>query len=498
VLDTKKHSKQTVTIPKEEYDKIISDSEKLKFELAELKRLIFGAKSERFVPVSDNQLNIFLPEIPSQQQEATAQYTVTYKREKNKGKKKHAVRTAISSHLPRVEEIIEPEYIVEGSVRIGEEITELLEITPATIYVRKIIRPKYALPKEQGIIIAELPSLPIPKGNAGASILAFIAVSKFVDHLPLYRIRKILKRQDLDVSPSTISGWTAKTAELLSPLYDELKKNFLEDSDYLQSDESPIKVQDKDKKNALHQGYMWVYRNPIKRLILFEYNKGRGLNAPLEFFKDFEGTLQTDGYQVYQALAKVNNNITLLGCMAHARRYFEKALDNDPRRAEHVLLLIQKLYRMERKVKDRKSNIGVITRYRLAYALPIMDEIEDYLQTEINLVLPKSAIGKAMAYTLKIYGNLKRYLYDGKLEIDNNRIENAIRPLAIGRKNYLFAGSHNAAQHYAMFYSFFASCKSNDINPFKWINDVIRRIPEHKANKLHELLPNNWSKDNPE
>ena len=495
MLDTKKHSKATVTIPKEEYDKIISNYEKLKFELAELKRVIYGQKRERFVPsVSDNQLNIFSPGIPEHQQEAKEKYTITYQRDKAKKEKKQAIRTAISSHLPRVEEIIEPENIVAGSVKIGEEITELLEITPATIFVRKIIRPKYALPKEQGIIIAELPSLPIPKGNAGASLLAFIAVSKFVDHLPLYRLRKILKRQALEVSPSTISGWCGKTAELLSPLYDELKKTFLQDADYLQADESPIKVQDKKKKKALHQGYMWVYRNPIKRLVLFEYNKGRGLNAPLKFFENYQGTLQSDGYQVYQALAKVNSDITLLGCMAHARRYFEKALDNDPLRAEHVLLLIQQLYRMERKAKERKSSVEVIKRYRLTYALPIIQEIETYLKQEINLVLPKSPIGKAMAYTINIYENLKRYLYDGRYEIDNNMIENSIRPLAIGRKNYLFTGSHQAAQQYAMFYSFFATCKKNDINPFEWINDVIRRISEHKANKLHELLPNNWSK----
>lgn len=495
MLDTKKYSEQTIIISKKEYDKTISDYEKLKFELAELKRLIFGSKSERFVAASDdNQLNMFCSETPSEQQKPEQKHTITYQREKSKKEKKQAVRTVISSHLPRVEETIEPDHIIEGSVKIGEEITELLEITPATIYVRRIIRPKYALPKEQGIIIAELPSLPIPKGNAGASLLAFISVSKFVDHLPLYRIRKILKRQELDVSPSTISGWCGKTADLLSLLYDELKKTFLLDANYLQADESPIKVQDKNKKKALHQGYMWVYRNPIKRLVIFEYHKGRGLNAPLEFFENFHGTLQTDGYTVYPALAKVNSDITLLGCMAHARRYFEKALDNDPLRAEHVLLLMQELYAMERKVKERKSSVEVIKRYRLMCALPILEEIEVYLKQEINLVLPKSAIGKAIAYTLNIYDNLKRYLYDGRFEIDNNMIENAIRPLAIGRKNYLFAGSHNAAQQYAMFYSFFASCKVNDINPFEWINDVIRRIPEYKANKLYELLPNNWGK----
>lgn len=484
MLDTK-NSEQTITISKREY-------EDLKFQLSELKRLIFGSKSERFVAAADNQLNIFSPEIPTQEIPEEKPHTITYQRDKRVKEKKQAVRTTISSHLPRVEEIIEPENIIEGSVEIGKEITELLEITPATIFVRRIIRPKYALPKEQGIIIADLPSLPIPKGNASASLLAYILVSKFVDHLPLYRLRKIFKRQDFDVSPSTISGWCGQAANLLLLLYDKLKESFLEDADYLQSDESPIKVQDKNKKKALHQGYMWVYRNPLKRLVLFEYNKGRGLDTAQEFFKNFKGTLQTDGYKVYQALTRVNSDITLLGCMAHARRYFEKALDNDPKRAEHVLLLIQKLYGMERKIKEKKPSTEVIKRYRLSCALPILEEIEIYLKHEINIVLPKSTIGVAMAYTLRIYDNLKRYVYDGRHEIDNNMIENAIRPIAIGRKNYLFAGSHQAAQHYAMFYSFFATCKVNDVNPFDWLNDVLKRIPEQKADKLYELLPNNW------
>jgi len=344
-----------------------------------------------------------------------------------------------------------------------------------------------------GLSIAELPSLPIPKGNAASSLLAFILISKFVDHLPLYRLLQIFKRQELDISKSTIGGWVSKTSELLTPLYDTFKEKFLENADYIQADESPIKVQDRNKKKKTHRGFMWVYRNPENNLILFDYHKGRGRNVPEEFLENFTGTLQSDGYAVYQNLT-TKGDITLLGCMAHARRYFEKALDNDPKRAEHVLLLIQKLYRIERKIKEKEANVDVVKRYRLLCALPILNEIETYLNTEKNNVLPKSSIGKAMSYTLNIFENLKQYIYDGRFEIDNNNIENAIRPLAIGRKNYLFAGSHESAQNIAMFYSFFATCKTNNINPYTWLCDVINRIPEHKANKLHELLPQNWEK----
>ena len=235
-----------------------------------------------------------------------------------------------------------------------------------------------------------------------------------------------------------------------------------------------------------------MYRDPEKRLILFDYHKGRGRNVPEEFLKNFTGTLQSDGYSVYQNLT-TKGDITLLGCMAHARRYFEKALDNDPKRADHVLLLIQKLYRIERKLKEKQASVDAVKRFRMLYSLPILNEIETYLNQEKNKVLPKSSIGKAIAYTLKIWSNLKQYIYDGRFEIDNNNIENAIRPLAIGRKNYLFAGSHESAQNIAMFYSFFATCKTNNINPHTWLCDVLNRIPEHKANKLYELLPQNWT-----
>lgn len=475
-----------------ERDELTAERDELKRQLAELKRMIFGSKSERFIPVDQAQLALF--ENLIQQKEASLEkHTITYQRDKKKPKKEKPVRTVIPSHFPRVEEIVEPKNIPQGAVKIGEEVTELLEIKPLTVFVRRIVRPKYALPKGQGIIIAELPSLPIPKGNASASLLTFILISKFVDHLPLYRLLQLFKRQDLVISKSTIGGWVRKASELLQPLYDTFKEKFLKGAAYIQADESPIKVQDRDKKKALHQGYMWVYRKPDDKLILFDYNKGRSKKVPEEFLENFTGTLQSDGYKAYHNLT-TKGTISLLGCMAHARRYFEKALDNDPRRADHILLLIQKLYRIERVLKEREASIAVIKRFRMRYALPILNELELYLIAQKENVLPKSSIGIAIRYTLNIYQNLKYYINDGRYEIDNNNIENAIRPLAIGRKNYLFAGSHESAQNIAMFYSFFATCKTLNINPYHWLTDVIDRIPEYKANKLAELLPQNWSK----
>ena len=459
--------------------------------------MIFGSKSERFVANDDtSQLSLF-GEGAKQEPQPTKTEEITYTRTKPVEDKKRPVRVPLPSHLPRVEETIEPEGLEEGAVKIGEEVTEILEYNPARLYVRKIIRPKYAFPKgkTEGIIIGELPSLPIPKGNAGASLLAHIMVSKYVDHLPFYRQIQIYKRQGLVLTGSTINGWFNATAELLKPLYDVLAHEVL-DSDYLQADESPIGVQSSHKKGALHTGYQWVYRSPIKRQVLFKYHHGRGHEAPQALLKDFTGVLQTDGYKAYQSM-RTNGEITMLACMAHARRYFEKALDNDTLLAQTMLKQMQRLYEIERKAKEREISNQVRKRYRQLYALPVLDEMEAWLKENISQVLPKSAIGKAIAYTLNLWPRLKGYINDGRYEIDNNMIENAIRPLALGRKNYLFAGSHNAAQHAAMFYSFFASCKINGVNPLEWLTDVLNCIPEHKANKLTELLPNNWQNSTP-
>jgi transposase len=468
-------------------EKLLSENQYLKQQLDELKRLIFGSKSERFVPTDDAQLSLFEQE---KIKEEVKTEEISYSRKKAEKDKQKAIRAKIPAHLPRVEELVEPENIVEGSKKIGEEITEVLEYNPAKVFVRKIVRPKYAKPNNEGVDIAELPTLPIPKGNAGASLLAYIMVSKFVDHLPYYRQIQIFKRFGLILSDSTINGWFNATAKLLEALYDVLQKELLE-SDYIQADESPIGVQDSHKKGALHSGYQWVYRSPIKRLVMFKYHTGRGAEAPKGVLNNFSGTLQTDGYKAYNSIS-TNGAIAHLACMAHARRYFDKALKNDKKRAEYVLELMQHLYEIERNSREREISFETRYRYRQLYAKPILQELEEWLIDNQLQTTPQSSIGQAINYTRNLWPKLKAYINDGKYEIDNNLIENAIRPLALGRKNYLFAGSHRAAQHAAMFYSFFATCKINNVEPLAWLTDVLNRIPDHKANKLSELLPQNW------
>jgi transposase len=490
-----------IQISKSEYERLLADNKHLALQLAELKRLIFGSKSERFIPSESNQLGLFTE--PAIEQETADVKQINYSRKDTKAKK-HPIRLPLASHLPRVEEIIEPENLAEGSVKIGEEITELLEYTPSKVYVRKIVRPKYALPNEKGVVIGELPSLILPKSNVGAGLLAQIIVSKFVDHCPFYRQIQIFKRQDVVIASSTMSGWFSSAMSQLTVLY-ELHKSQVLQSDYLQADESPIKVQDNHKtcversrsKGSLHTGYHWVFHAPVQGLVLFEYSTSRAARVPEHILQEFKGTLQTDGYNAYQKLI-TKHPIKLLACMAHARRYFEKALDNDRSRASYVLEQIQKLYVIERKIKERSIHVETIKRYRKICAKPILDALYTWMQQEYPKVLPKSSIAKAFAYSLNLWEKLSGYTQDGKYRIDNNLIENSIRPLALGRKNYLFAGNHKAAQNAAMMYSFFATCKINDVNPYQWLHDVFKRLPEHKANKLHELLPQNWKNNSVE
>lgn len=470
---------------------------KLQFEFDQLRRMMFGTKSERYVPADTGQSTLF--EVPVTAAPATEQ--ISYTRTKP-GQKKQPVREAIAAHLPRVERVIEPEDLPEGARKIGEEITETLEYVPATIHVDKLVRPKYAVRStadDERVLIAPMPPMPFPKSNLSASLASHVCVSKFCDHLPFYRLIAQLKRAGLEVGSSTLGSWFQATANLLEPLGDALRKEVLAQS-YLQVDESPIPVQDDHNAKGIHTGYHWVYHAPQLKAVLFNYCPGRSEKFPINMLKDFQGTLQTDGYAGYDKLAQRIERPPLgggsggvaLACMAHARRYFEKALNNDKARAEYALKKIRDLYAIERQCNEKKAPPELRHRFRRRYAVPILDEFGEWIKQEINIVAPKSPIGKALAYTLGLWSRLRAYVQDGQYLIDNNLIENTIRPMAIGRKNYLFAGSHSAAGHAALMYSLLGTCKLHGIEPFAYLRDVIARIPEHKANKLSELLPYNW------
>lgn len=482
-------SEKTVTISRKEYDQLIGLKEKvaiLNHQLADLKRLVYGSKRERFISTNDPaQGSLF--NIPQQEDAQEQTQQITYQR-RNPKPKKQPLRLELPSHLPRREEVIIPENLPEGAIRIGEAVTELLDYVPGKLEVRRIVRPKFITEsndEKTNIVIARLPSLPIPRGNAASGLLAYILISKFVDHLPFYRQVQMFRRKDIHLAESTLNGWFAATCRLLEPLYENIKKQLLA-SDYIMADETPLPVLTKDKPGATHKGYQWVYYSPQQRLVLFDYRKTRSREGPDDILKNYSGFLQTDAYEAYSNLQN-KDNITLLACMAHARRYFDKAKGNDLKRAEHALGLFQKLYAIEREAKPLQTDETKTLRQEKS--IPVLDEMHLWLKNEVYNVTPKSPIGKAIAYTLKLWPRLIRYTQQGRFHIDNNLVENSIRPVALGRKNYLFAGSHDAAQNAAMIYSLLATCKINMVEPFRWLKNTLDTIPDHPANQLHKLLP---------
>jgi transposase len=388
--------------------------------------------------------------------------------------------------------VIEPAVVTAGLRKIGQEVSETLDYRPPKLVVIRRERPKYIDPmnEERGVIVAPLPPRPIEKGMAEPGLLATILIEKFIDHLPLYRQVQRFARQGITLAGSTLGDWTAASADLLVPLYDALISEAL-GSGYIQADETPIPVQDPEVKGKTHRGYYWVYHAPLKDLVIVEYERGRGRAGPAEWLKNYQGALQSDGYVVYEDFDR-RPGITTYGCWAHARRYFFEALQSAQELAPHALQEIQLLYDVERELREIDPTPENRLRVRQERAVPVLDRFKAWL--EENPGLPKSPWGKAVAYSLARWEKLLRYTGDGHIEIDNNLVENAIRPLALGRKNYLFAGSHDAAQRGAVIYSLLATCKKHNLDVQSWLCDTLGRIPTHPHKQVHELLPYHWKR----
>ncbi len=466
----------------------------LEQQLAQLQKMIFGSRQERFIPSDINPSQLVL----DIEAEAVATCSVvdakkiTYIKTNVALEHKplvHPGRMKLPEHLRREEIIIEPQVDITGCKKMGEEITEVLEYEPGELFVKKYVRIKYAKPGGDGVLIGELPARPIDKAMAGAGLLAQIVIDKYADHLPLYRQMQRFERSGVKLSYSTLTDWISSTCKLITPLYEALKAEVLQ-SNYLHADETPIKVLDKQKNGGSHRGYYWVYHNSIQKIVFFDYQQGRGREGPMEILKNFCGYLQTDGYSVYDVFNKTEN-ITLIHCMAHARRMFNEALDNDKARAAYAIEQIQELYSIERICKEQSLNVAEVTVVRQQKSAPILKSLDEWMKQQYIQVTPRSAIGKALAYSIERWKSLSHYTENGMLNIDNNPVENSIRPVAIGRKNYLFCGSHEAAQRSAMLYSLLGTCKLHGIEPYAWLKKLLATIAIHPINKIKELLPHN-------
>jgi transposase len=477
----------------------------LSAEIAKLRKLIFGVKVERFVPSADVtaaelQLTLDLQAETVAHCKLTGATTVEYVRTKveivTAKSKAHPGRMKLPEHLRREVILLKPEGDVSGLRRMGEDITEILDYIPAELYVKQYIRPKYATPLLAGgstVLMAALPGRLLEKCMAGEGLLAQMIVDKYMDHLPIHRQLQRYQRMGVTIAQSTSNDWFRMMLNHLHALYEAHKRITLATS-YLGADETPISVMDEDKKGTTHRGFYWVYHNSEQKLVLFDYRPGRGREGPDDILKDFQGYLQTDGYSAYEAFDR-RPGITLLHCMAHARRKFHEALQNDSPRARYALGLFQQLYAIERTIKDQALTGDAVVQLRQQEAVPILQTLKTWMVEEYpKLVVKRSPIAQAMAYFIPRSEKLCIYTKDALLNIDNNLVENAIRPIAVGRKNYLFAGSHEAAQRAAMIYSLLATCKLHNINPYYWLRDVLENMHRYKTENIEGLLPQNWKK----
>ena len=426
-------------------------------------------------------------------------------------------RKVIPSHLTREDR----EYNLSGTKRIcpdchsfmtvmGHVTSEQLELSSSRLYVISHRRAKYTCRKCQNhIVVAPMPLQPIDKGLAGPGLLADIIVSKYQDHLPLYRQSQRFKRMGIHLSRSTLCGWMMMGADLLKPLVDRMQEDLLK-GHHLFSDDTPIRVLKKDQTPERSQGTLgrfWIYtrkaqgqRSPCT---VYQFTPDRRNIRPQKFLKEFQGYLQADAYSGYDQLYKNEQgdptSIIEVACWAHARRYFYEASlgTQEDSLSCHALDFIGQLYQIERDAKDQNMRDDEVQDLRNAKASQILQAFKLWLEIQHTRVLSKSLLGKAISYTLKNWDALNTYLQAGHLEIDNNRSERGIRTIALGRKNYLFVGNYRGGHAAAILYSLTQTCKQNNINSQVYLQDVLSRISTHPNSKIDELLPYNWKPSNP-
>ena len=481
----------------------------LQHQLEQLLRRLYGKKSEKLDPdqlllFADEILAASGPELPATP--APEPIAAPMPRAKGHGRK------TLPASLPRkrvvhdvpLEDRACPDCSGERQP-IGEDVREQLEYVPASLFVLQHVRPKYACKSCQGhvVIAGRLPE-PIEKGLPGPGLLAQVIVSKYADHLPLYRQEGIFKRYGVELSRSTMCDWMAATAGLLEPLVKAMLKRVLT-SKVVQTDDTPVKVQDHDGK-GIKTGRLWVHIGDHNhRFAVYDYTSDRSGSGPQRVFQDFTGYLQADAYSAYDALYK-SGKIVEVGCWMHARRKFYEARTTDPARSHLVLAWIVGLYEIEEHAKKARKQhpewdepAWHAYRYvlRLEKSVPILDAIHAWLLAQRSKVLPKSPVGEAIGYALNHWDALIRPLDAGFLEIDNGASERAMKPVALGRKNWLFAGSDEGGRTAATLMSLCTTCKDLGIDPFAYLRDVLDRVSTHLQSRIVELLPDRWKPAEP-
>lgn len=491
-------------------DKIIEQQKKtidgLNARLAWLQRKVWGQSSEKHSKFDSAQLKIDFgelnvsPEEEAAYKKAQEELNAYHQQRKAAAEKRKEgnkpSRNPIPENIRRERIYIYPEgYNEQEWDLMPESFNEtkvVLHRKPAEYYAIEYVMLK-AVRKDDEIRTiksAPVPQTPIAKSYAGASVLANLMVGKYVDCLPFYRQIEMMKRQGMNIPPSTINDWFFDVADLLRPLYFRIRELVMQ-TDYIQADETTVPIVD-DEKHKTVKGYLWQVCSVMEKLIFFHYDKGsRSRDVALGLFAHFRGALQTDGYAVYDYY-EGKDGVLCLNCWAHARRYFDRALNNDQARARYAIEQIGLLYEVERKADDEQMDHEQRRELRLRLAQPILLNFEAWLNSEISKVLPKSPIGKAIRYALEHYDRLCRYVADGRYKIDTNMVENGQRPVALSRKNYLFCKNHDAAEDAAVMYTMMGCCKVAGVNVEEWLTYFLDHVHEYDndySRDLAELLP---------
>lgn len=477
--------------------------ERVQHQLQQLLRQRYGPRRER---IDENQLFLYAAQMVAASQAPAASTTADSAAEATPAaaattKAKHSGhgRKPLPASLERRRVVFDLEeskrqcpHCETAMHKIGEDVSERLEFVPASLQVIEEVRPKYACSKGCGVVAASKPAMPIEKGLPGPGLLAQVAVSKYGDHLPLNRMETIFQRHGVELSRQTMCDWMGACTELVSPLWERMKQVVLT-SKVVQTDDTPVPVLDRALTRT-RTGRIWTYigdqRHPY---IVYDYTGNRSREGPDEFLKDYNGYLQADAFPGYDAIYKDPLRAILeVCCWAHARRKFYEAQSSDLCRTTVVLAYIGLLYQVEREARDGQLNAVGRFALRQAKSRPILDDLKAYLEAEQLTVLPKSPLGEAINYTISNWRALERYCDDGDLEIDNNGAERSLRPIVVGRNNWMFYGSDQGGRTGAVLSTLIASCKRLRVEPFTYLRDLFTRISSHPHNRLDELLPDRW------
>ena len=453
----------------------------------QLTKRLYGPRADTLNP---NQLTLFddpppgdAPPLSPAPPEPTV---VTTSSSKGHGRRK------LPENLKRVTEIVDvPEAVKTATggtwVKIGEEVSEKLDYTPSSLFVRQIVRPKYVVrfaDQPDELRIADLPPEAMPKSKAAPGLIADVIVSKLVDHLPLYRQERRYARQGFPIARSTLCGWLADAAEVLTPLWYRLKDRVLS-AKVVHTDDTPVPVQDPTREHC-RTGRIWAYVS--EHGTVYDATETRSRDGPFQFLQGFQGFLQCDAYAGDDELFRAAKGAVVeVGWWAHARRKFVDAETTSPREAHEAVARIRQLYAVEHEGKDLDGPARALLRQEKS--IPLLAALKEWLDHAVVAALPKSPLGEAVTYTRNLWSALNVYVRDGDLAIDNNTAERAVKPYAIGRKNWLFFGSDRGGRTLATLSSFTATCLQFQINPWTWLRDTLTHLPITSADQLATLLP---------